>query len=85
IQVKDRKGKQKAGEGAQERLWVTPPKREKARTQNKGDASEVTQSPEEREPEGGKDAPTGDKEDEKKDEKRDGMWGNEKKDWIFQG
>ncbi|KAJ3024980.1 hypothetical protein HK097_006811, partial [Rhizophlyctis rosea] len=70
----------KAGEGAPVRLRVTPPKKEKAGTQDKGDASEVTQPPEEREPEREDDAPTGDKEDEKK---RDGLWGNEKVDWIF--
>lgn len=83
IQVKDRKGKQKAGEGAPVRLRVTPPKKEKAGTQDKGDASDVTQPPEEREPAGEKGTPTEHKEDEKQAEKKDGMWGNEKKDWIF--
>ena len=81
IKVKDRKGKQKAGEGAPVRLRVTPPKKEKAETQDKGDASDVTQPPEQREPEGEKDASAGHKED----KKRDGLWGNEKVDWIFHG
>ncbi|KAJ3036740.1 hypothetical protein HK097_003745 [Rhizophlyctis rosea] len=78
IQVKDRKGKQKAGEGAPVRLRVTPPKKEKAGTQDKGDASIVTQPPEEREPEREDDAPLEHKEDKEKEAQRDGLWGNEK-------
>ena len=83
IQVKDRKGKQKAGEGAPVRLRLTPPKKEKSGAQDKGDASDVTQPPEEREPEGEKDVATEHKEDEKRDEEKNGLWQNESKTWIW--
>jgi hypothetical protein len=74
------------------RLRVTPPKKDKEKAADQGNASDVTQPAEDPAPERKEDAdqPVEQREEGKAEgqnakevKKRDGMWGTDKVDWIF--